>query len=94
MNDIEVAFKEYLNSFKQMEIADKRKEIIHNVNEITAIFDMLAMESNIDLSYLKCNEISKLKDGHESEDDYLNALLVYIENAKNILGQYLSKSDN
>jgi hypothetical protein len=27
----------------------------------------------------------------ESEDDYLEALLVYIENAKSVLGEYLTK---
>lgn len=94
MNEVETAFKEYVSAFKQMETSDKRKEIIRNINEITASFDMLSTESNIQVSYLKSNEISELKDGFESEDDYLEALLVYIENAKNVLGQYLLKGDN
>lgn len=94
MNEVELTFKEYLNAFKQMRTSDKRKEIIHNINEITAMFDMLATEANIQLSFLKSNEISDLKDGYESEDDYLEALLVYIENAKSVLGQYFAKIDN
>lgn len=93
MNEVEIAFKEYVEYFKQMEISDKRKEIIRNINEVTIMFDMLASESNLELSYLKSNAITKLNDGHESEDDYLEALLVYIENAKSVLGQYLSKID-
>lgn len=93
MNEVEVAFKEYVDAFKQMDTIDKRKEIIRSVNEVTAMFDMLATESNIQLSYLKSNEITDLKDGYGSEDDYLEALLVYIENAKSVLGQYLVKSD-
>jgi hypothetical protein len=91
MNEVEIAFKEYVDAFKQMEISDKRKEIIRSINEVTAIFDMLATESNIKLSYLKSNEVNELNDGYESEDDYLEALLVYIENAKSVLGQYLEK---
>ena len=94
MNEIELAFKEYIDAFKQMEVSDKRKEIIRNINEITAVFDTLASESNIQLSYLKSNEVNGLKDGNESEDDYLEALLIYIENAKSVLGQYLAKIDN
>lgn len=94
MDDLEVAFKEYASAFKQMEIPDKRKEIIRNINEISAVFDMLATESNIQLSYLRSNEISELKDGYESEDDYLNALLVYVENAKTLIGQYFLKINN
>jgi len=91
VNEVEIAFKEYVAAFKQMETTDKRQEIIRAVNEITAMFDMLADQSNIQLSYLKSNEVSELRDGHESEDDYLEALLVYIENAKSILGEYLVK---
>ena len=95
MNDeLNDAFKEYINAFKQLNIMDKRKEIIHNINEITAMFDMLAEESNIQLSYFKSKEISELKEGLESEDDYLEALLVYLENAKSVLGQYLLQMTN
>ena len=94
MNEVEIAFKEYVDAFKQMETIDKRKEIIRNINEVTAMFDMLATESNMQLAYLKSNEVTELKDGYESEDDYLEALLVYIENAKSILGQYLAKVNN
>lgn len=94
MNEVEISFKEYIDAFKKMQIPDKRKEIIRSINEVTAMFDMLASESSIQLSYLKSNEINELKDGYESEDDYLEALLVYIENAKSILGQYLAKVDS
>ena len=94
MNEVEIAFKEYVDAFKQMETIDKRKEIIRNINEVTAMFDMLATEANMQLSYLKSNEVTELKDGYESEDDYLEELLVYIENAKSILGQYLAKVNN
>ena len=94
MNEVEIAFKEYVDAFKQMETIDKRKEIIRNINEVTAMFDMLAAESNMQLSYLKSKEVTDLKDEYESEDDYLEALLIYIENAKSIVGQYLAKVNN
>ena len=74
MNEVEIAFKEYVEAFKQMQTPDKRKEIIRNINEITAMFDMLATESNMQLSYLKSHEVAELADGQESEDDYLEAL--------------------
>lgn len=90
MNEVEIAFREYVDAFKELDIPEKRKEIIKNVNEITALFHLLSTESNIQLSYLRSQEISELDNGYESEDDYLEALLVYIENAKYILGQYLN----
>lgn len=92
MNDeLNNSFKEYLDFFKHLNVSEKRMEIIRSVNEITAMFDELASEANIKLTYLKSKEVSELKDGHESEDDYLEALFVYIENAKSVLGEYLVK---
>ena len=87
-------FNEYLETFKQLNIPQKRMEIIHAVNEITASFDMLASEANVKLSHLKSKETFDLKEGYESEDDYLEALLVYVENAKSVLGEYLLKMMN
>lgn len=92
MDELNNSFKEYLDAFKQMTIPDKRQGIIRAINEITAIFETLASESNIQVSYLKSREILELKEGQESEDDYLEALLVYIENAKSVLGEYLAKT--
>lgn len=92
MNDIEASFKEYLEVFKQLPIPNKRQEIIHSVNEMTAIFEALASEANISLEYLKSDDILKLKNGTETEDEFLNALLVYVENTKSVIGEYLYKT--
>lgn len=91
MNDMEESFKEYLEAFKQLPIPDKRQEIIHSVNEMTAIFEALASEADISLEYLKSDDILKLKNGTETEDEFLNALFVYAENAKSVVGEYLYK---
>lgn len=94
MNEFNNAFKEYMETFKALDIPDKRMEIINSVKEINAIIDKLAEESEIDLNYLKSNEILDMKNGSESEDDYLEALLVYIENSKNLLAQYILLTQN
>ena len=94
MNGLNDSFKEYLESFKSLNTSDKRQEIINAINEITAIFDVLAEDEHINIEYIKSKEILELKNGNETEDDYLEALLVYIENAKNVLGQYLLKNNN
>lgn len=94
MDELNASFKEYVESFKKLDTNEKRVEIIRAINEITAMFDMLATEANIELSYLKSEEVRELNNGFESEDDYLEALLVYIENAKSVLGEYLYKITN
>lgn len=94
MNELNNSFNQYLEAFKRLSIPEKRQDIIYSINEITASFASLADDENINIEYIKSKEINELKNGYESEDDYLEALLVYIENAKNVLGQYLLKTDN
>ena len=94
MDELNNSFNRYLEAFKRMRISDKRQDIINAINEITASFVSLAEDANINIEYIKSKEITELNNGYESEDDYLEALLVYIENAKNVLGQYLFKVDN
>lgn len=94
MSELNNSFNQYLNAFKHLSISDKRQDIIYAINEITASFASLAEDANIDVEYIKSKEITELNNGYESEDDYLEALLVYIENAKNVLGQYLLKVEN
>lgn len=48
MNEFNNAFKEYMETFKALDIPDKRMEIINSVKEINAIIDKLAEESEID----------------------------------------------
>ena len=72
-------------------IAEKRKEMINNIKEMIAMIEQMATDEGIVLNYLRSREILDLDEGRESEDDYLEALLVYVENFKNILGQYLDK---
>lgn len=94
MNELNGSFNQYLEAFKSLPISEKRQDIILAINEITASFASLAEDSNINVEYIKSKEVTELNNGYESEDDYLEALLVYIENAKNVLGQYLLKTDN
>ena len=93
MNGLNGSFNQYLETFKRLPIPEKRQDIIYAINEITASFASLAEDANINIEYIKSKEITELNNGYESEDDYLEALLVYIENAKNVLGQYFLNID-
>ena len=94
MTEFNNAFNEYMEAFKALDIPDKRMEIINSVKEINAIIDNLAEKSKIYLGYLKSKEILDMKNGLESEDDFLEALLVYIENFKTLLAQYILLTQN
>lgn len=90
MEDANTLFTEYMEAFKELDISEKRVEIINSIKEISALMVKLANDEGMNLKYLNSKEILNFKNGNETEDEYLEALLVYIENFKEMLGQYLT----
>lgn len=89
MEDANTLFSEYMDAFKELDISEKRIEIINSIKEVSALLVKLADDDGISLKYLNSKEILNFKNGRETEEEFLEALLVYIENFKEMLGQYL-----
>ena len=89
MEDVNTLFTEYMDAFKELDISEKRIEIINSIKEVSALLVKLANDDGISLNYLNSKEILNFKNGRETEEEFLEALLVYIENFKEMLGQYL-----
>lgn len=81
-------FAQYIIDFKKLSIESKKQEIIYSLKELLAVFDALSIDEGIKLEYLKSNEILETN----TEDDFLEAILVYLEITKDVIGQYLLKS--
>lgn len=89
MEDANTLFSEYMDAFKELDISEKRSEIINSIKEVSALLVKLTNDDGISLNYLNSKEILNFKNGREIEEEFLEALLVYIENFKEMLGQYL-----
>ena len=94
MDELNEVFNDYIIEFKKLSTLEKRDEIILSIKELIAAFNQLAIIDNINLDYLKNNEINDLKKDVVSEDDFLEAELVYLEVAKNLIGQYLDAKNS
>jgi len=92
MKEREKILNDYIEAYKKLDIKEKREEYILSLKELFAIFEGLAQIDNIELEYLKNNEILDLNKSNVSEDDFLEAAMVYLEISKDIIGQYLEKS--
>ena len=93
MEELNNLFQEYMDEFKKMSTLDKRNEIIDSIRELIIVFEQLAIKDGIELNYLKNREINDLKNRVVSEDDFLEAELVYLEVAKNLIGEYLIRKN-
>ena len=89
MEELNISFQKYMDEFKKISTIEKRNEIIGSIKELIAIFEQIAKKDNIELHYIKNNEIKDLKQDQVSEDDFLEAELVYLEVAKNMIGEYI-----
>ena len=87
-------FKEYIEAFKELDTDRKREEFIKLLKDFIVIFDSLAQQDNIKIEYMHSNEILDLQKENLSESDFIEASVVYLEIAKDIIGQYLLQKEN
>ena len=86
-------FTEVIDNYKKLSISDKRQEIVNELKLMVAVFEKLCNDNNIQYRKIKSREILDLKNGNETESDYLEAIFVYIEYLKEVLGSYLERNE-
>ena len=87
-------FDNYVNQFKELSLVDKRDKIIDNLKLMIVILEKMYVDNNIPYREVKSKEILVLNDDNCSEEDYLEALFVYVEYLKEVLGSYFYKAIN
>jgi len=91
MDELNNQFNNYIEEFKQLDINSKRDEFIRILKEFVVILNVMATNEGVETTFLKNKEILDLQKEYVSEDDFIEAALVYLENAKNIIGEFLEK---
>lgn len=89
MNEINDAFNNYMNEVKKLDTNGKRKELYDSLMSLGNSIVELAKIEGVELHYLQNRELEDLYNENLSEDDFLEAMLVYFEMIKNIIGEYL-----
>ena len=91
MEELNIEFNNYINEYKKLDLESKRDEFLNELKDYVASLTVIANANNIPVNYLKNKEILDLKREIVSEDDFLEAAMVYLENSKEIVGQILDK---
>ena len=91
--ELQSKFTDYIEEFKQQDINTKRKEVVDSLKELISVLDVVCQKSGVSVQYLRSREINDIEKSTATEDDYLEAYLVYIENVKNIISKYLLDKD-
>ena len=88
MEELNWAFSKYVEEFKKSDTKRKEEEILRSIRELIAIFEELGKIDNIDLEHL---QNSRILDDNDDNNDFLDKEFILLEDAKNLIGQYLDK---
>ena len=89
MNELNESLNEYIEAVKELDTTSKRQELYESLIDFGKSISEIAQEDDIELHYLSNKEVEDLYNDNLSEDDFLEAMLVYVEMIKNMVGEYL-----
>ena len=78
-------FEELIESYKLLPTSEKRNKLVRELKVLISAFDQICKEKNLDVQFIKSKEILDLKNGVETEDDFLEALFVYFQYLKEVV---------
>ena len=82
-------FNEYMDEFIKLDKSLKNKEIVEKEKLIIAYLMNYAEENNIKYDLLTSKEINDIIDDNGTDDDYLEAMMVYLHNIEELAGAIL-----
>ncbi len=89
MEEKQQVFKSFMDEFVKLSIEQKNNEIIEKQKVILAFLLNYANERGIQFDFLKSREINDIEDNKSTNEDYLEAMMVYMHNIEELLGLIL-----
>jgi len=84
-------FNEYVEKFKKLPSKEKKQITIDEMKTVLALLEKLKKDVNINTGIMFNREILDLNHPDATEDDYAEAIFVYINSIKESLSEYLEK---
>ncbi len=79
-------FTDFMNEFVKLTIEQKNSEIIEKQKTILAYLIKYATENGIQYELLKSKEINDIDNNNGTNEDYLEAMMVYLQNIEELIG--------
>lgn len=83
-------YKNLIDTFNGLQEYDKRKEIIHEMQELLTMFQTLNMNKGNKTNLLLHQAMNNYKK-ENNEDEFLSAIYSYIISTKELVGQYFEE---
>ena len=82
-------FTAFMDEFVKLNIDQKNNEIIEKQKVILAFLLKFAAKRGIQFEFLKSKEINEIKNNKGTNEDYLEAMMVYSQNIEELIGLIL-----
>lgn len=79
-------FTSFMDEFVKLNIEQKNNEIIEKQKIILAFLLKYASERGINFEFLKSKEINDIDGNKGTNEDYLEAMMVYTQNIEELIG--------
>ena len=89
MEEKQKIFTEFMDEFVKLDTMQKNKEIVEKQKYILAFLLQFASSRGIQFEFLKSREINDIETENGTNDDYLEAIMVYTENIEELMGLIL-----
>lgn len=86
MEDKQKVFASFMDEFVKLDISRKNNEIVEKQKLILAFLIKFATEHGINFEFLKSKEISDIEGNTGTNEDYLEAMMVYTQNIEELIG--------
>ena len=86
MEDKQKVFSSFMDEFVKLDISQKNNEIVEKQKLILAFLIKFATEHGISFEFLKSKEISDIEGNNGTNEDYLEAMMVYTQNIEELIG--------
>ncbi len=93
MDEKQKIFDEFMEEFLKLNINQKQNELVEKLKSILAYLTIYAQNNNIQFTPLKSREINDLEKQPPTDEDYLEAMMVYMQNIEELIGliiQYMN----
>lgn len=82
-------FTSFMDEFVKLNVDQKNNEIIEKQKVILAFLLKFASERGIQFEFLKSKEIVDIEGNNGTNEDYLEAMMVYSQNIEELIGLIL-----
>ena len=90
MQDRQEEFNQYMDAFLNLSFEQKCKEVVEKQKKILALLVTYAQNKGVYPILLKSKEINDLSKENPTNDDYIEAIMVYTQDIEELYGQVLN----